>query len=88
MLEGRGVDEQGDPVAGSRVSLSWSHTDGDIRSWSNRSTTSDQAGLFRFAQLGPGVHRVNVRASGYRDAKESYDVGRESMELRIRLAPR
>jgi protocatechuate 3,4-dioxygenase beta subunit len=88
VLEGRVVNEQGDPVAGSRVSLSWSHTDGDIRSRSNRSATSDQAGLFRFAQLGPGVHRVDVRASDNRNAKESYDVGRESMELRIQLAPR
>jgi hypothetical protein len=64
-MTGEVLDDRGDPVGGAEVSLSWSDTNGEIQSTSSRATRTDPSGLFRFTQLGPGEHLLEVRAAGY-----------------------
>jgi hypothetical protein len=84
-LTGEVIGEGGDPIAGAEVSLSWSHANGDVRSTSHRATRTDPSGTFRFSQLGPGRHRLDVHALGYHDAQEHHEVGRPNAEIKIRL---
>jgi protocatechuate 3,4-dioxygenase beta subunit len=82
-IDGRVVDERREPVSGAQLYLSWSAQSGGLQSWSTRQTVSDADGLFRFEQLGPGPHVLEVRATGYAPLRESHDVGTEP-ELRLR----
>jgi hypothetical protein len=84
-LTGAVIGEGGDPIAGAEALLSWSHANGDVRSTSQRATRTDPTGTFRFSQLGPGKHRLDVRAPGYHDAQEHHEVGRHAAEVEIRL---
>jgi hypothetical protein len=84
-LIGEVVGERGEPIAGAEVSLSWSHANGDIRSRSQRATRTNASGSFRFAQLGPGEHRLDVRAAGYRAVQEQHEVGRHAADVQVRL---
>ena len=54
---------------------------------SSRVTQTDPSGFFRFTQLGPGEHLLDVRASGYHALEEHHDVGRDSAEVEVRLEP-
>ena len=65
VLEGGVDDHFSNPVPGAQLSLAWSHTDNGVTSHALRNTTSDASGYFRFSQLGPGVHTVNVSAAGF-----------------------
>lgn len=87
VMTGQVFDDRGDPVAGAQVSLSWSHENGDVRSTSSRTTRTDPGGFFRFTQLGPGEHRLDVRAQGYRAVQGRHDVGRHAAEVEVRLEP-
>lgn len=74
-VEGRVIDESGLPIAGARVYLSWFQRDGLLRAGSTRKTLTDESGVYRLTQLGPGTHRISVSAAGYRSAQISHDVG-------------
>jgi hypothetical protein len=84
-LEGRVLDDRGDPVGGAEVFLSWSHDRGRTRSTSKRGTRTDGRGVFRFTQLGPGEHLIEVRASGYAPEAVRHEIGRYAPELEVRL---
>jgi hypothetical protein len=86
-LPGRVVDERGDPLAGAELDLSWSHESGDAHSTAMRRLRSDADGSFRFEGLGPGPHRLVVRAAGHREASGTFDVGAPALVAEIRLAP-
>jgi hypothetical protein len=86
-MTGKVLDDRGDPVAGAEVSLSWSHASGGLQSTSQRTTRTDPSGLFRFTQLGPGEHLLEVRAAGYRNVQEYRDAGRYAAEVELRLEP-
>jgi hypothetical protein len=84
-LEGRVLGDRGDPVGGAEVSLSWSHGRGRVHSTSKRGTRSDGKGVFRFTQLGPGEHLLEVRASGYAAEAMLHEIGRYAREVEVRL---
>jgi hypothetical protein len=86
-LNGEVLDDRGDPVAGAQVSLSWSHASGGLQSKSQRTTRTNPSGSFRFSQLGPDEHRLEVRAPGYRTVQERHPVGRNAAEVEVRLEP-
>lgn len=86
-LRGRIVDPQGAPVAGASVYLSWFHRDGEVRSTATRKTISDDRGEFDFTRLGPGVHRLNVNATGFGALQLNHDVGNGRSEIDVRLEP-
>jgi hypothetical protein len=86
-LAGKVLDDRGDPVAGAQVSLSWSHASGGLQSTSQRATGTDPSGVFRFSQLGPGEHLLEVRAAGYRTVQEYRDADRYAAEVELRLEP-
>jgi protocatechuate 3,4-dioxygenase beta subunit len=84
LLEGRVTDDHANPIAGAQLSLIWSHDSDGIASHSARNSTTDSDGYFRFSQLGPGVHTLNVSAAGYERLRIEQDVG-AGRELRIEL---
>jgi hypothetical protein len=43
--------------------------------------------VFRFSQLEPGEHLLEIRAAGYRSVQEYRDAGRYAAELEVRLDP-
>jgi protocatechuate 3,4-dioxygenase beta subunit len=86
-MEGKALDDRGDPVGGADVSLSWSHDRGGPVSSSRRGTRTDDRGVFRFTQLGPGKHVLEVRAEGYAPLAERHEIGRYAPEVEVRLEP-
>jgi len=87
VLEGQVLDDRGRPVAGAQATLAWSHQRGSLSSRSRRQAVTDGSGAFRFVQLGPGRHALEVHASGFRVAREKLDVDRYAAEVEIRLEP-
>jgi hypothetical protein len=85
VMSGGVLDGGGSPVAGAQVQLSWSYEGGGTRSMSNRKTLTDESGLFRFTQLGPGPHRLHVSASGYRSAQQRHEVGMHKGPVNVQL---
>ena len=86
-LGGRVVGARDVPVAGAQLKLSWSYKHGGPLSSCARTAVTDSNGRFRFSELGPGTHRLAVRADGYADAIESYDVFWNSGDVELRLDP-
>ncbi|MGI9302178.1 MAG: carboxypeptidase-like regulatory domain-containing protein [Gammaproteobacteria bacterium] len=86
-IEGTVVNDAGEPVAGAEVSLSWSFAYDGVQSTSSRRSLADQTGLFRFSELGPGVHTLNISAPGFQRTRLAYDVGGEFGELVVRVTP-
>jgi protocatechuate 3,4-dioxygenase beta subunit len=86
-MTGEVLDDRGDPVGGAEVKLSWSDTNGEIQSTSSRTTRTDPGGSFRFDQLGPGEHLLEVRAATFFTARERFDVERYGTEVEVRLEP-
>jgi protocatechuate 3,4-dioxygenase beta subunit len=84
--EARGyvLDADGEPLPGSRVSLTWSLIDGAVQSRSTRDTVTDAAGWFLFTQLGPGWHTLTVDAPGHRPARLDHYVS-SGDDLAVRL---
>lgn len=68
-IAGHVRNAQGDPVAMSQVSLTWSRYDNGVSSNAIRSTTTDDNGYFLVTQLGRDQHRLTVVAPGYRTAQ-------------------
>ena len=83
---GRVVDDRGEPVAGADVVLTWSHQEAGIRSTSNHELRTDSQGRFRFTQLGPGLHALDVSARDHASWVESYEVGSLAGEVQVRLS--
>lgn len=52
------------------------------------STTTDQSGTFRFADLETGTHTVIVRAEGYEASESRVEVTEEGGSVQITLTPR
>ncbi len=71
------VDASGEPIELARVDLHWQQEWGDGNTTSYRSTQTDREGLFRFTQLGRGVHRLRINARGYAGLQLDIDVGSE-----------
>jgi hypothetical protein len=87
-MQGRVLDDRGDPVGGADVSLSWSHEGGGMHSSSKRGTRTDPQGVFRFTKLGPGKHVLEVSAAGYAPLAERHEIGRYAPEVEVRLESR
>jgi protocatechuate 3,4-dioxygenase beta subunit len=85
VVDGHVVDSRGLPLAGSRVSLSWSDSDGGVQSRSTRTTATDARGYFLFTQIGPGVHSLAVDAPGFRSARTQHDSSADGAEILVRL---
>jgi hypothetical protein len=81
------VGDRDIPVAGAQLKLSWLHKQGDSISSSARTAVTDPNGSFRFTDLGPGPHRLVVRADGYEDAFETYGVSWNTGNVELRLRP-
>ena len=64
-LGGQVVGDRGLPVARAQLKLSWSHKQGESLSSSARTAVTDPSGSFRFTDLGPGPHRLVVRAERF-----------------------
>ena len=84
-LEGSLRDARGTPVGGAHVSLLGLRTDGGVESRSLRETRSDSQGVFVLAQLGSGVHTLNVTAVGFRGVRLQPQVGPATAPLQIEL---
>ena len=52
------------------------------------STTTDQSGTFRFADLEPGTHTLTVRAEGYEETESRVEVTEEGANVQITLNAR
>ncbi len=84
-LMGQVTDISGNPLPGVDAALTWRHEAGAMQSSSSRRTLTDAEGLFRFTQLGPGVHRLDLMANGFRRYNTRVDIGGDRGELRIQL---
>jgi protocatechuate 3,4-dioxygenase beta subunit len=87
VLSGEVLDDRGSSLAGARVQLSWMYAGGGIQSTSLRSAVTDNSGFFRFTQLGPGPHTLNVSVTGYHGVQERYEVGEYSEPVEVQLDP-
>jgi len=85
ILRGQVLSERGDPVPRAKLTLSWVHKEELVVSSSTRVRQTDESGYFEFAELGPGHHRLAVRAPGYEVARHEVEVSRNSEELSIQL---
>lgn len=72
-LGGWVIDEQGNPVAGADITLSWLLRDNGLLHESLRKTTTNADGSFQFTQLGPRTHSLIVRAPGFEVAQVAAD---------------
>jgi len=85
-LAGRVLDDRGEPVAGADVVLTWSRDEAGIHSTSNRELRSGDDGRFRFLQLGPGRHTLEVTARGHASVVDTYVVGSFLADVQVRLS--
>jgi hypothetical protein len=86
-LSGRIVGEDGRPLGGAEVGLSWSHVDPETKGRSRRTAVTDTAGVFRFRRLASGVHRLDVSAPGYRTVEVDYEVASDAPGVEVELTP-
>lgn len=84
-LGGQITDISGNPIPGVDATLTWRHEAGSMHSSSSRRTLTDADGFFRFTQLGPGLHRLDLMANGFRRYNTNVDIGDDLGELRIQL---
>jgi len=84
-IRGLIVDRRGNPVPASEIVLTWSHDSGGIRSTSIRRTISDAQGNFVFQSLGPGPHRLEVKAPDRPALAVNYDASRQGYDLTVRM---
>ncbi len=81
-------DSTGQPIPMARITVSWTHQDNGVRSWSSRQTVADAQGHFRVNQLGPGQHTVHINSPGFDQARLDHDVTVQGPELVVRLKKR
>jgi hypothetical protein len=80
------VTAGGLPVPGAEVTLSWSQTAQGVASRAHRHGTADATGTFRFTQLGPDRHTLNVSAPGYARTLLDHQVGPALPTVKVTLA--
>ena len=85
VLEGQVIDSAGQPVPAASVLLTWSFNDNGVQSSSSRKTAAEQNGYFVFTGLGPGLHRMQVSASGFKTAVVKIDVGVQPGDVLVTL---
>jgi hypothetical protein len=78
-------DELSNPLAAAKIGLSWNDNSRGIQSSSLRQAVTDENGFFRFTQLGPGPHQLDVVALGYQRLQKVYNVDAYSEEIRVEL---
>jgi hypothetical protein len=69
-LEGSVLDLDGNVIVGAVVTLDWMHNGEGVISRSRRISITDVAGMFAFAELGPGARQVSVDADGFQTYKD------------------
>lgn len=84
-LVGHVTDVSGNPIPGVNAVLTWRHEAEAMQSSSSRKTLTDADGFFRFTQLGPGVHRLDLTAKGFRRLNTTVNIGGAPRELTIQL---
>jgi len=84
-LEGRVENRFGEPVAAAKVRLGWEFSYSGLRSSSTRESTTNQSGYFVFTSLGPGLHTMQVSATGFSTAVHTIDVGNDPNEIVVEL---
>ena len=88
ILTGQVVTAGGIPLPGAEISLSWSQTKDGLTSRAIRHSTADATGTFRFTQLGPGRHTLNVSATGHTRTLVEHVVSPEHPTVQVTLAAR
>ena len=82
------LDAGGAAVSGARVSLHWSHAEGEVQSSSARNTVTDAAGRFAFSELGKGEHTISASSESHVQSQATYDVGSGAAPPVLRLQGR
>lgn len=82
-LTGRLVDPYGEPVAGAKITLSWSQRQGRTLSQTRRQSRTDKSGRFRFSNLGAGAHFLTVTGSQIEPVSKQVNVGVDSAKQHI-----
>jgi hypothetical protein len=72
-IGGRVIDEEGNPVSGADITLSWVLRENGLLHESLRKTTANEYGTFQFTQLGTETHSLSVGAPGFEGAKTEVD---------------
>jgi len=85
VLLGRVLDEFGEPVAASSITLNWEFIDNGLLNSSARKTTTDQNGNFVFTGLGPDLHVMEISAAGFSTVVQTIDVGADPNEIVVEL---
>ena len=88
ILSGQVVTAGGLPLPGAEITLSWLDAAHGVTSRGIRHSTSDATGTFRFTQLGPGRHTLNVSAPGYTRTLVEHVVSPEHPTVQVTLVPR
>lgn len=84
-LDGRVLDDRGEPVAGVQLDLAWLHSSAELQSSSIRRSVSDTQGAFHFGGLGPGSHRLIVSAQEHHAPTAAIEVPASAGEVEVRL---
>jgi hypothetical protein len=87
-LTGQVVTVAGLPLPGAEITLTWSQTANGLTSRAIRHSTADATGTFRFTQLGPGHHTLNVSAPGYTRTLLEHQVGPDQPRVQVTLPVR
>ncbi len=86
-LAGRVGDDTGEPVAGARVTLKGALRQGQYHTYTYRSTLTDAAGGFAFADLGSYRYTLGVHAAGFETQIRNHEFQSFAERLEIRLQP-
>ena len=85
-VAGRVIDADERPVPGAAIALVWAQSAGSTRSYAERRATTDAVGAFRFSQLGPGAHELEVNAAGHQPQQQTVQAGVDWTEIRLEPA--
>ncbi len=86
-LSGAVATSSGGPIAGAKVALTWSRTEGKVQSIAYREARTDADGRFVFGGLPSGRADLGVAATGFRNGRRTVDLGGAAEEIAISLDP-